>query len=360
MRYKAFTLVELVIALVISLLVMSALFYSFNTVLKSQVQQSKIAETNIVSLLGLEILRKDIEMAGFGLPWSFSSISYSEAASDATYSPSPDVFNDASSGISRAFVLGDDVNTSANNSDVLIIKSSIVNYDSSVAQKYGLIYFDTSSSSWTFRRYSLDALTDGDYYILLDLSRNLISYSSTWYCSSLNSCSLFASLDTDQIYLYFGLSSSAPSMPFNRVDYYLRRPSSSFPDYCNPNSFELYRAIIRQADGTRDEQPVLDCVKDFQVSFGLDTNSDNLIDTWSSFLPADPSVLRNQVKQVRIFILIHEGEFDPNFTLSSTINLGDDDTGTLSSFTPSGDDVHYRWRVLKLVVNPLNILPQGR
>ncbi len=358
MNNKAFTLLELLLALLISILVMAGIFYSFNTVINSQIQQSKIAESDISSLMGLEIIRKDIELAGFALPWSIDpSVSYSEASSDSDFSPSPDFFNDAPSSVPRPFVLADNLNTSARNSDVLAIKSSVLNYESSVSQKYGILYFDSSSSSWSFNRYSLNDLSDGDYYIILSFDRSLIS-SSTWYCSSL-SCPLLSGLDVDLAYLYAGLSSVVPRMPFNRVDYYLKRPSS-FPSYCSPNSYVLYRSLIKHSDGSRNEQPILDCVMDFQVSFGLDTNSDGFIDIWSSGLPSDSSTLRNQVKQVKIFIIYQEGQYDPNFISSSSYTLGDNDTGILSIFTPTDDDVHYRWKILKLAVNPLNLLPQDR
>jgi len=364
---KAFTLLELLLALFISVLVMVSLFYSFNSILKSQVQQSKIAETNLISLLSLEIMRKDLEMAGFGLPWDLSSITYFEAVSDGAETPSPDAFNDAPSGVPRAVMIGD--NVSVNNSDVLVIKATIVNYDSPVAQKYGIL--SNNGTSWGTRDYSLEPLEEGDHYIILDIDdanndglpdRKLISSSSFWYCSSIFSCALFSLLNSNKAYLYLGISSSTPRMPFNRVDYYLKRPDPpDFPDYCSPNSYELYRAVIKHDDGTRDPQPILDCVMDFQVAFGVDNDTDGLINFWTSDLSSlTPEDLRKQLKQVRVFILAQEGGFDPNFQADSSYDLGDEDTGVLSSFSPSGDDVHYRWRVLKLVVNPLNMMSLGR
>lgn len=45
-------------------------------------QQSKIAESNIENIIGLELLKRDIEHAGFGLPWNIPvGLTYQEASS---------------------------------------------------------------------------------------------------------------------------------------------------------------------------------------------------------------------------------------------------------------------------------------
>ena len=66
---KGFTLIELLITMVIFVLVIAAGSQIFTGLLTQFKQQSKIAETNIEGIVGLEILRQDIEHAGYGLPW---------------------------------------------------------------------------------------------------------------------------------------------------------------------------------------------------------------------------------------------------------------------------------------------------
>ncbi len=63
-------------------------------------QQSKVAETQIEGIVGLDLLRRDIEQAGFGLPWNIATAvttaTYSEASgnvSPLTFPPSD--YNDA-------------------------------------------------------------------------------------------------------------------------------------------------------------------------------------------------------------------------------------------------------------------------
>ena len=163
------------------------------------------------------------------------------------------------------------------------------------------------------------------------------------------------------VYLVFGLGENSVNMPFNRVDYFLHRPSDGMPSRCSPNTYELYRATINQSDGKRNLQPILDCVEDFQVVFGLDTNDNGTIDTWSSSLPSDLYDLYKQLKQIRVFVIYQEGKKDPKFSFSGYISIGDNaTTGVIKKFTPTGDDVHYRWRRAELIVYPVNIIPRER
>jgi hypothetical protein len=117
-------------------------------------------------------------------------------------------------------------------------------------------------------------------------------------------------------------------------------------------------------------------VKDFQVAFGMDANGDGIIETpWASSLPAAgvdaAGIIREQLKEVRVYILLHEGQRDTGYRSSQRLNLGDksvasnanfetistggaSNAGALSSFTPTGDDSAYRWKVIKLAVKPTN------
>ena len=351
---KGLTLLELLISIFILTVVIAAIIKSSSIIFKLQVQQSEIAKTNVEEGISLEILRKDIEMAGFGLPWDMNGITYSEAVGDSSYIPDPANFNDAPSDPPRAFVLSNNGNTLANNSDVLIIKSSMASL-SDVTQRWGYVY--KSGGTIEYNALSPDDSESG-YFVVMDKERRLEKFD---YQPSSSEIPLFKDdLSEGDIYLAFGISSSSPRMPFNRVDYYLKRPESGFPEKCSPNTYELYRATINQSNGERNEQPVLNCVRDFQVVFGLDTNSDNRIDLWSSELPNNAPDIRNRVKQIRVFILYQEGKRDPNFTFDRTVSIGDSEVGTLKTFTPSGDDIHYRWNVLRVVAYPLNLKPHIR
>ncbi len=354
MKQKGFTLIELLIAISIFIVVIAIVLKSYSLILKSQLQQGNIAKTNIEEGIGLEILRKDIEMAGFGLPWDMNGISYIEAVNDSSYTPDPSTFNDAPLNPPRVFVISNDGNGSANNSDVLVIKSSVASL-SNVTKRWGYISNDGASIQYN----PLSPYTaNSGYFVVFDTERRLEKMN--YQPSSITPPSFVDDLGEGSIYFAFGISTNNPRMPFNRVDYYLKKPGTGFPDRCCPTTYELYRATINQSDGRRNPQPILDCVKDFQVVFGLDNNEDGTIDSWSSTLPNSASNVRNRLKQVRVFILYQEGNKDINYSFSGRIILGDNDTGTIKSFIPSGDEIHYRWKVMRVVVYPLNLKPQQR
>lgn len=83
----------------------------------------------------------------------------------------------------------------------------------------------------------------------------------------------------DQSYLVYGVSLDTDlRMPFNRADYYIARPDP-MPEGCAPGTGILYKALVSQSNGgLSNALPVIDCVADMQVAFGLDTNSDGGID----------------------------------------------------------------------------------
>ncbi|WP_035587879.1 prepilin-type N-terminal cleavage/methylation domain-containing protein [Hippea jasoniae] len=341
MNKKGLTLVELLVVMVIFVLVIAAVSQSFIYVLRHQARQVGIAENNINSLVGLNILRKDIEMAGFGLPYVLDN--YNEAVDDSKYSPNPTTFNDAPNNPPRPFV--SDNGSGPNNSDVLVIKSTVASLNDYVRNwgyltKYKYIPLNQS-----------DEISD-TYFSEIDLNRfRFIGY---------NKKSSFQYPSGQRIFLAFGISSQQPRMPFNRADYFLYLPST-MPSRCASGTYELYRANINQADGKRNNpQPLLDCILDFQVAFGVyDKNSNKII--WKQVMTDDAAAQRSNLKQVRVFIVQQIGKYDPNFYYDdSTIAVGDDRTGVLNVDHLTEKQRHYRWKTIELVVNPLNLSPKEK
>ena len=103
-RQEGFSLIELMITMVVFLLIIASASGVFTSLLTQFKQQSKISETNIEGAIGLEILRRDLESAGYGLPWNVELgggggndwnllVGYCEAVSDGTITPNPTTFN---------------------------------------------------------------------------------------------------------------------------------------------------------------------------------------------------------------------------------------------------------------------------
>ncbi|MBW1975892.1 MAG: PilW family protein [Deltaproteobacteria bacterium] len=358
-RSKGVTLVELLVSIAVAVIVLGAVFQSYLAILKPQIQESKISESFIGSGMAFEILRKDIELAGFGLPWDMNGKTYSEAASSGSFTPNPTVFNDATSQVPRAIVFSDNGNTNASNSDVLVIKSTIASWNAE-AMQWGYLYNDGGSVS--YQPLSPEAGSSG-YFSVLDVNKKLVDYKY----QSTN----FPLPSSGGIYLAYGLASVSPRMPFNRVDYYLKRPTNNFPEKCSNSSYLLYRSTINHGDGRRNEQPIMNCVLDFQVAFALDTNGDGDIDSWVSQeanYPNNAKDIREEVLEVRVFILHQSGQKDMGYTQSldtcaddtKGIVIGDTATGELKCVHLSNEDRHYRWIVSTLTINTLNLKSRER
>ena len=93
-KQEGFTLVELMVAMIIFLFAIMATSQVFTSLVRQFKQQTKITETNIEGVVGLEMFRRDIEKAGFGLPWDMNGATYSEAVNDPITAHNDTVYND--------------------------------------------------------------------------------------------------------------------------------------------------------------------------------------------------------------------------------------------------------------------------
>jgi hypothetical protein len=152
-------------------------------------------------------------------------------------------------------------------------------------------------------------------------------------------------------------------MPFNRADYYLADPTSisTVPTRCAPNTTSLFKAVINQSNGARGTiMPLLDCVANMQVVFNLDRDGDGVTDGYTDVLTDLSTValtaeqIRDQVKEVRVYILAHEGQKDPSYTHPETvIRVGE--AGIGGELFDVETNVNYRWKLYILVVKPRNL-----
>jgi hypothetical protein len=147
-------------------------------------------------------------------------------------------------------------------------------------------------------------------------------------------------------------------MPFNRADYYVRRPTT-IPQSCAPNTGIFYKATVNQSNGALSPEPLIDCVADMQVIYRLDTNNDGAIDSNVNNISGfTAQQIREQLKEVRVYILSHEGQSDKAFNYrTDSITVGEFGLGrtfNLSATIGSGWQ-NYRWKVSTLVVKPRNL-----
>lgn len=139
---KGFSLIELIIVMGLLGILLAITAGNFATLLSSLKTTSKVAETEIEKIVGLDILRQDIEHTGYGLPWdidtgNWGDISYLEAASQNICSSNNNIsdYNDTTAP-PRGIISGD--NVCDDGSDYLVIKSTVVR-NNEEAQKWTYI-----------------------------------------------------------------------------------------------------------------------------------------------------------------------------------------------------------------------------
>lgn len=378
-RQAGFTMVELLITMALFVFTIAAASSIFVPLLTQFKQQSKLAETQIEGIVGLDILRRDLEQAGFGLPWVMpAGVTYQEGSGSTTApipAPNNALINDATTDLPRAIA---SINNFAGlgGSDYLVIKATSV-ATNDAAMKWTNVVGAAGGGSGTVKAWGspTEDLIDGDKVIALIPTRGVTNqrilvssgagFSITFAQPSFPSA--FSPTSEGDVYLVYGVDSdTALRMPFNRADYYIRSVSgTTIPPRCAPGTGILMKSVINQADGNRGPgMPLLDCVADMQVIYRIDTDNNGDIDNETDVLDdltgtaLTAQQIREQVKEVRVYILAHEGQRDVNYTYpSSTITVGEFALGRTFDFAASGitNWQNYRWKVYTIVVKPNNL-----
>jgi len=367
-RNDGFTMIELLVAVVVFLMAMVAASNIFTSLVGQFKQQSKITETNVEGIVGLEMLRQDMQNAGFGLPWELGVVTYDEADGVAT-GTNPASFNDDSPDVPpRGFVVGDNLGTNLNGSDYLVIKATNVAM-SSASQKWSYGEYDEATAQFVIHNWAAtdDELENNSSVIVLSSNvdsdlRTLKGLSNTYDSGgkTLDDTSQYPAEQYDYVFVYGADPDTSPlRMPFNRADYYIS--TTDTPQRCAAGTGVLVKSVIEQNGGGRGGGlPVVDCVADFQVIFGLDNDENGSLDGFSSSLAGlTAEQIRNRVREVRAYVLAHEGQMDRTYKYPNNIvSVIDPDTGIVGQFDLSSlgaDYIYYRWKVYQIIVNPRNL-----
>lgn len=379
---RGFTLIELIIVMGIFLVVIMITATAFKTVITGSAQQAKSVETQIEGLVGLEILRADLQQAGFGLPWTFSNaIEYAEP--NFTNISTASQISDAPGNAPRAVISGDtNFNSNSGVASKFIVIKSVVAVANNSSKKWTTISYDSSNRKnirlWddTERDFAASdrVIVVKDSLITTPSTRQLMVPSSTVFSarydaySTQNLASPHLNGDTFEIYGISPDTNPATSllMPFNRADYYIKRPSSNMPTSCAANTGILYKATVSHSTGNPTiGMPLLDCVADMQVLYGYDTSGDGFVNLHSTTPLTTAADIRAQLREIRVYILAQEGNKDLSFNYpSTTIDVGEsfDGGATITGRrfnlqTIIGDDYeNYRWKVYTIVVRPRNLV----
>ena len=335
-----YTLVELVVVILIFSVVMTLISVSFNRIASNSVQIVRGAETDIGGMIGLELMRSDLELAGFGLAWSLGGANYSEATSGVLVQGCPDgcpnadalrfIDVDAQTGQllpPRAVVVGNGVGL--NGSDYLVLKGTALGM-SATSRSWSYLNYSSVGAAIKPSKSEVELLPGkGDRVIVLKSGANS-GVATRELVTDGGGSNFTLEFDTkisdpfrpqslSDSYLVYGVAPvdsgnahAALLFPFNRADYYLSRPDH-ISATCAPGTGVLYKTTLNQ-NGSITRYPILDCVADLQVVLGLDTNGDGEVDAHLADLSGySASDIRDQLQEVRVYILAQEGRKNPAY-----------------------------------------------
>ncbi len=393
---QGFTLVEMIVAMAIFIIVILITADAFKTILMQTTKIFRSEESNIEGVIGLEMMRHDLQQGGFGLFTQPSPVAYTGEAANAP----ANVYNEASTtSPPRAFVAGNNLaavnETSSGSSygildatDYLSIKGTSV-ARSRASQRWtylqnipgtGVVPNTWPSSAENFGASDKVVLlqrqvtqADNTLTLVPDGAAPYFTYGQTVFSAySSNTAS----------YVMYGLDPTAsPRMPFNRTDYFVARPATAtqVPPMCAPNAGILYKTTVNQDNGLLTYLPILDCVADMQVVFGWDlrngaaVGADGMIDTYSNAdgttlsgsatqaevqaALADAASIRNNLKLIKVYILAQNGRRDPGYTSPSSIVVGGPGEASLTKTfdIAAAGWLNYRWKLYQIVVRPKNL-----
>jgi prepilin-type N-terminal cleavage/methylation domain-containing protein len=388
-KEAGFSLVELMITMVVFVLFMAAASQVFTGLLTQFKQQSKMAETNIEGIVGLEILRQDIESAGYGLPWHVEidgdgdGNDWEQLTNYNETSTNPYSLNDATTAAPRAILSKNSATfTGSNNifdgSDYLVIKAVNVGRNDACDKWTTLSSSSPYVRTWTP---ASENLASTDRVIVLrpgssDADARTLVVNGSVFSTTLSGVSStpWRSTDPSETRLVYGVDPDTDlGMPFNRADYFIS--NANVPQRCAPNTGVLEKATVNQNGGGFTYLPLLDCVADMQVIYGLDLDNDGdfepgvagSTDGYNEDLtPFTAQTIRQQVKEVRVYILSHEGQRDMNYTYcpssaascSTAFPVGEFGLGSpfdLTTKIGDPDYKYYRWKLYTIVVTPHNL-----
>ena len=385
---RGFSLPEMIVVMAIFIVVIMVTASGFETVINKVGQQTKLMETDIGSVVGLELFRSDLQNAGYGLPWTFqatpAAANYVEVGASGTGLPvgatffetgkEPKSYDDAPGGVPRAVQSGD---TTFNEDDdvgskYLVLKSLTV-APGATQKKWITASFSESVmnvSSWNVpeRDFSTASGATERVMALRNVfidgipSRQLQVRDGGYAVLFSKYTSLTVPHSSGDVFQIYGVDpTTQPRMPFNRADYYVRRPDNP-PAACAPGTGVLYKAQLGH-NGTFSEMPLLDCVADMQVVYGLGTAGSPEINQHATSLPGAAQEIREQLKEIRVYILAQTGKKDSGYTHPDAAiwvgeTLGGTPQGREFDFaTHIGSDWrNYRWKLYTVVVRPQNLI----
>jgi len=389
MDKKGMTLLELLVVMAILVVVITGALTFLSSLTKRSSQETARSKTSQTGLISDLILIRDIAMAGMGVPVEVGG-QFVPIGGVLPGGTNPN--NTGQNGSDQLMIKGAVISSGANdyfkwgyNTNYItpgmnnIMVSALPQpgnppYSSDVQKLFNLSAFISARAGPPPYRHPFQ---NGDRVVFLDAETKQLLGSKVYTIGGAGDTGFNVTSTTDFTIMEYGsLIFSLGGINVNNFNDYLTnrftgyRLSAGTQPQCAPNT----RSLLRVYGGAMD--PILDCVLDFQVQFGLIDAAGNV--TWLNDLsanlpppyppqPPTPDLLKDQLKIVRIFIVKQMGKRDPKyfypfntipnaaiplFSVNSNGNVVNarPDAGPPANaiINLTNDQRHYHWRLITL------------
>lgn len=362
------TLVELLITVAIFSIVMAGVYAVYTAQIKHSAREYRQAESEMELVIAKNIIERDVMMAGYGLAEDYNGI---------VFGPSPmpiGATDNIDPGRTTNPVGGTYPATGFSGADSLYMMGTALGVYSRTAQGWTYIkgISPVNFQVWSDVR---ENIQDDDRVIYVEPNTKTIITDGTTWRFIYPSAPAFPENEGKGVLLYglrrpHNAGEDEIPRPYYIVQYRLGGVSSDMPEICSRGTRNLERVEISYGESV---EPVLTCVRDFQVAFGLDTDGNGTIDTWDpvsagKFQVSDYDIrlLKKRLKLVRVYILVQAGNRDPDYMYSNPddtenpkrICAGEFADGACSPgrfITLTSDQRKYKWRLISLNITPRNL-----
>ncbi len=352
LSHRGFTLIEILVSLLVFGVLGATLYSAYVTQVQNTSREHSYARAAMEMEIIRTILERDISMAGYGLAQDFSTAG----------TPEPDYVAPA-----RALAgtnNGSDPSVAsgmpADKSDTLTLMGTALGLMSRTTQGWtASIAENQPPLTWSDSR---EQLQDGDRHIVLEPFAKALIVNGAKVPFVFSSSTATNQPKGSLFYGLYGVASAVDdgsTMPYYAVRYYLGGASANDPAHCAPGTVSLLRAESRKDPAPNGGDPILSCVLNMQVAFGLDSNEDDAIELWdeggetASGLTAKD--FRGQLKQVRLYLLAQTSRSAVGGSSLTPILVGDADLGTGAEVALDTDQEQYQWKLTTIHITPRNI-----
>ena len=339
-KNKGFTLIEILVSLAILGIVLAGIYSVYTMQHKSYIVQEQVANMQQNERIALQMITRDIRMAGLGLPAPELGINdfgdgvgfdNSDTIAVAYY-----IFNPDNSSGGRTQI--DEGGTGTITTSAVL---PVENTTGFAAGDWVLVYPTPLSSSGDISHYALICITR---IITGPTGGNLVHAPGGG--GSCAGAQIFEYLPSGTV---SGFSAGDRVRKINPSE---AGSESGIIAYAITNGYVLTRSVNGGA-----AQPLAENIEDMQIAYGFDSDNNGTVDTWVNNLAALPAgTTMDELREVRVTLVARTTREDPAYNVGARPEVENHDQAQLSGsiITTPAQAAKYRRRVLQSTIRLRN------